>query len=221
MKLTVFAATGGIGKLIVAQAVEAGHDVTAAVRDPAKLTDDVDHVQVDLADPDPARMIEAVTGADAVLSALGPRGKAELGVAARGTRAIADAMRAAGTRRLLVVSAAPMGTVPSPARPNPPKHDPGDGFVMRHLMAPLVKAALRHHYADLAAMEDAVFASGLDWTVVRPPRLVDKPVTGVYREAFGRNVRGGSTISRADVAHHMLAMIERPEAIRQTTAVAY
>ena len=62
---------------------------------------------------------------------------------------------------------------------------------MRHLLAPLTKAVLRKHYADLALMEDMLRESGLDWTVVRPPRLTDKPGTGNYRTAFGQNLRRG------------------------------
>ena len=46
---------------------------------------------------------------------------------------------------------------------------------MRNLFSPLIKVVLRKHYADLARMEDVLRDSGLDWTVVRPPRLTDKP----------------------------------------------
>lgn len=154
MKLTIAAATGGIGRQLLAQAVDAGHDVTAVVRDPAKLDQPVDSAKVDLSEPDQEALTAAVTGADAVLSGLGPRTSAGAGVASRGTRAIAEAMRSAGVRRLVVVSASPIGTVASPGRPNPPRHDPGDGFVMRTLLTPLVKAAFRAHYADLALMEE-------------------------------------------------------------------
>jgi len=220
MKLTVVAATGGIGRQILEQAVAAGHDVTAVVRSPAKVTADVRVVQADLSRPDPAVLATAVKGADAVLSGLGARSRADEGVATRGTRAIAGAMQAAGARRIIVVSAAPVGTVPSPGRPHPPKRDPGDGFFMRHLLAPAVKAVLRSHYADLAEMEDVLRDSGLDWTVVRPPRLTDKPATGRYRTAVGQNVRGGALISRADVAGFMLDLAARPETAGQVLAIA-
>lgn len=225
MKLTIFAATGGIGRQVLAQAVAAGHDVTAVVRNPknlrlAELSGQVRVVTADLAAPDPAVLASAVAGADAVLSGLGARTAADVGVAERGTRAIVAAMRATGVPRLVVVSAAPIATVPSPGRPHPPKHDPGDGFFTRHLFSPLVKAALRSHYADLAVMEDVVRDSGLDWTVVRPPRLTDKPLTGTYRVAYGRNLRRGFVISRADVAHFMLGVLTRPETVKQAVGIA-
>jgi len=220
MKLTIFAATGGIGRQILEQAVAAGHDVTAVVRNPKKLSRQVRVVTADLAAADPAVLESAVDGADAVLSGLGPRSNSEAGIARQGTRAIVAAMQATGVRRIVVVSAAPIGTVPSPGRPKPPKHDPGDGFFMRHLFSPLTKAALRKHYADLALMEDILRDSGLDWTVVRPPRLTDKPLTGTYRTAHGQNLRRGFLISRADVAHYMLRVLAQPETIKQATGIA-
>ena len=225
MKLTIFAATGGIGRQILEQAVDAGHDVTAVVRHPQKLPGELSSqirvVSADLAAADPATLTSAVQGADGVLSGLGPRSKAEAGIAARGTQAIVAAMKAAGARRIVVVSAAPIGTVPSPGRPNPPKHDPGDGFIMQHLLNPVIKTVLRKNYADLAQMEDILRDSDLDWTAVRPPRLTDKPLTGSYRTAHGQNLRRGLIISRADVAHYMLRALQQPETIKQTIGVAY
>jgi uncharacterized protein YbjT (DUF2867 family) len=221
MKVTIFAATGGIGREALRQAIRAGHDVTAVVRNPAAVTSDVPVVAADLAAPDQARLESAVAGADAVLSGLGPRSGADAGIASRGTRAIVAAMGATGARRLIVVSAAPIGTVPSPQRPRPPRRDPGDGIVMRSVLTPMIKRVLREHYADLALMEDIVASSDLDWTIVRPPRLTNKPSAGTYRTAFGRNIRRGLTVSRADVAHLMLDLAARDDAIGQTVGVAY
>lgn len=221
MKLTIFAATGGIGRQALEQAVAAGHDVTAVVRNPNKLSGGaVRIVTADLAAADPAVLESAVAGADAVFSGLGPRSTSETGIASRGTRAIVQAMQATGVRRIVVVSAAPIGTVPSPARPKPPRHDPGDGFFMRHLFSHVAKIAFRKHYADLALMEDILRDSGLDWTVVRPPRLTDKPLTSSYRVAYGQNLRGGWSVSRADVAQLLLRVLAQPETIKQAIGIA-
>jgi putative NADH-flavin reductase len=221
MKIVIVAATGGIGRQLLDQALAAGHDLTAVVRSPQKLAGlPVRTVAADLAAPDAAVLESAVAGADAVLSGLGARTAAEAGVAWRGTGAVVAAMRATGVRRLVVVSAAPIGTVPSPDRPRAPRHDPGDGFFMRHLGAPFARTAFRTHYADLARMEDVVRASGLDWTVSRPPKLTDGPLTGRYRTAVGRNVRGGFSVSRADVAHHMLRVLDEPATVGQTVGIA-
>src|SRR5258708_6412268 len=136
MKLTIFAATGGIGHEALEQAVAAGHEVTAVVRNPNNVRKDVRVVTADLASPVPAALRSAVEGADAVLSGLGPRKISEAGIASRGTRAIVEAMKAADVRRIGVVSAAPISTVASPGRPNPPNHDPREGFFMRNLLPP-------------------------------------------------------------------------------------
>jgi putative NADH-flavin reductase len=221
MKLTIIAATGGIGLQLLEQAVAGGHDVTAVARNPQNLSPaPARAVAADLASADPAALHPAVAGADAVLSALGPRSKADAGVAARGTKVVIQAMQAAGVRRIIVVSAAPIGTVPSPGRPHPPRHDPGDGFIVRYLADPIVKRALREHYADLARMEDVLRDSDLDWTAVRPPRLTSKPVTGSYRTALGQNIRRGLFVSRADVAHYMLGILDQAETFRRTVGIA-
>jgi uncharacterized protein YbjT (DUF2867 family) len=92
---------------------------------------------------------------------------------------------------------------------------------MRHVLSPPLKAAFRRPYADLALMEDLVRDSGLDWTIVRPPRLTDGPLTGRYRTAYGRNLHRGVRIARADVAHLMLAVLDRADAVKQTVGIAY
>ncbi|MFE9694956.1 NAD(P)-dependent oxidoreductase [Micromonospora sp. NPDC005806] len=221
MKLTIFGASGGIGRHLVDQALAAGHDVTAVVRDPARLPGtSAQVVTADLAAADPTALQAAVGGADAVLSGLGPRSAADAGVTSRGTRAVAEAMAGSGVRRIVVVSAAPVGVVPSPGRPRPPRYDEGDGPLMRFVLGPAIRRVLRRHYADLALMEEELRDGGLDWTVVRPPRLTDGPLTGDYRTAYGRNIRGGLTVSRADVAQLMLALLDRPESVRRTVGVA-
>ncbi len=69
-------------------------------------------------------------------------------------------------------------------------------------------------------MEDVLRASGLDWTAVRPPRLTNGRLTGNYRTALERNLPGGLVISRADVAHAMLAALRQPETIGHAIGVA-
>ncbi|WP_104814268.1 NAD(P)-dependent oxidoreductase [Kitasatospora sp. MMS16-BH015] len=220
MKLTVFAASGGVGRQLLDQALAAGHEVTAVVRDPAKLGPTTAAVvAADLATAGPAELRAAVAGADAVLSGLGPVSKAEAGVAWRGTTAIVQAMRAAGVRRIVAVSAAPVGTVPTPGRPRPGR-DPGDGAFMSHLVYPVLKRVLREHYADVARMEEVLRESGLDWTAVRPVQLNDRALTGGYRSALDRNLRHGRVISRADVAHAMLAALAQPETVGRTVGLA-
>jgi uncharacterized protein YbjT (DUF2867 family) len=223
MKLTIIAATGGVGRQLLSQALDAGHDVTAVARNPARLSGDARLARiaaVDLAAPDPQVLESAVAGADAVLSALGPHNNSEAGIAARGTGAITTAMAATGVRRIVAISASPVSTQASPGRPDPPRHDPGDGFFMRYVGVRIAKTLFGKVYEDLALMEDVLRESGLDWTALRPPQLTDRPLTGRYRTAVGRNVHGGRSVPRADVAHYMLAVLDRPETIGQVIGIA-
>ena len=220
MNLIIVAATGGIGRQLIEQASDAGHNVTAIVRNPRALPQTTRRFVTDLANADSTTLESAIEGAHAVLSGLGARSSADDGVAAHGTRAIVQAMRVVGVKRVVVVSAAPVGTVASPGHPYPPRHDSGDGFFMRHLLAPMTKFALRRHYADLARMEDVLRESSAEWTIVRPPRLTDGPKSRRYRIAFGQNLRRGLSISRADVADFMLRAVEDPRTIRQVIGIA-
>lgn len=220
MKLTVVGATGGIGGLLCTQATAAGHTVTAVVRDPAARPDTAATVVADLAADTDTALLTAVQGAHAVLSALGPRSATDAGIVSRGTGALVTAMQATGTTRLIVVSAAPIGTVASPARPNPPRHDPGDGIIMRAVLNRVVKRIFAANYADLAEMEDLLRASQLDWTAIRPPRLTNGPRTGTYRTAIDQNLRRGLTISRADVADAMLNAAADPTTTGHTLGIA-
>jgi NAD(P)H-binding len=69
-------------------------------------------------------------------------------------------------------------------------------------------------------METFLRGGGLDWTVLRPPRLTDKPLTGSYRTAFGHNLCRGLLISRANIAHLVLGVFERPETIHRAIRIA-
>lgn len=152
MNVTVIAATGRIGRLLVDQALAADHEVTAVARHPEGLPSELRVVQIDLLRPDPSLLVSAIGGADAVLSGLGPRSKREFGIASKGTRPIVETMKQTGVRRIVAVSAAPVSTTASPRRPTPPRRDPGEGIVMGYLLTPMIKAFLRAHYDDLALM---------------------------------------------------------------------
>ncbi|MFJ5046735.1 NAD(P)-dependent oxidoreductase [Streptomyces sp. NPDC088719] len=211
MRITVFGATGGVGREIVGQALAAGHEVTVVVRDPDRLPERLDraalHAAVRL--DDPAAVRAAVAGRDAVLSGLGSRGRKANGVAERLTGRILTAMEAEGVRRLVVVSAVPVGP------------EPADDPLVDRLMRKAVGAVLAELYADLTRMEAALERSATDWTAVRPPKLTDGPRTGVYRQVVGGTPRSSRSISRADVAHAMLALVEDPAAVKRGVGVAY
>jgi putative NADH-flavin reductase len=70
-------------------------------------------------------------------------------------------------------------------------------------------------------MEEIIKQSGLNYTIMRPPRLIDKPLTGVYRYSVNHFLQGATTISRADVAHFMLANIYNDAIYKTTIEIAY
>jgi putative NADH-flavin reductase len=204
MKLTIFGANGRTGAQLVRQALDRGDDVTVVVRRAGEHGPAVRvHVIPDLADT--AAVRDAVAGADAVLSAIGPRSRADAPVAAPATRDIL----AAQPGRLVVISAAPVA---------PP--EPEDSFVSRRIALPIVGRVLRPVYDDLRAMEEALVASDTEWTALRPPMLTNGPATGRYRTRVGGAVPRGFRVSRADLAAAMLESLGRPETVREPVGVA-
>ncbi|NLU72463.1 SDR family oxidoreductase [Streptomyces sp. HNM0575] len=213
MRFTVFGATGGTGRQLVQQALDAGHEVTAVVRDPARLPvkqETSARLEVVTAGvTDPEALVPAVRGRDAVLSALGAPSNKGAGIASAGTRAIVAAMKEGGVRRYVGVSAAPVVA-----------WGEGETLLFRTVAVPLVRRVFRQVYADLAVMEDVVRASGLDWTLVRPPKLTDAAAKGTYRQVTGGNVPRGHSVPRADLAAAILAMVEDPATVGQGIGVA-
>lgn len=212
MQMTVFGATGGIGGQVVRQALDAGHRVTAVVR--ASASFDLRHPALEVAtvpgltDPDVLRA--AVEGSDAVISGVGPRGRKDGPVASSATRGILRAMEVSGVRRLVAVSAVPVGPVPE-----------GESFLNRRILLPFIGALARDVYVDLTAMEDEIRRSAARWTIVRPPKLVNRRLSGTYRTVVGANVPRGYAISRADVARAMLAVLDDPATFGQAVGIAY
>jgi putative NADH-flavin reductase len=210
MKLTIFGATGGTGRYLTGHALAAGHDVTAVVRDPARLAvPDSPRLRALTADVlDLAAIVPAVAGADAVLSAIGPHGNGPTTISQDSARSIIEAMHKAGARRLLTVS----GSVVT---------DDGEGPITSYLLKPIVRrTSLRYVCADMRAAEHEVEQSGLDWTIMRPPRLTDKPAAGRYRTAIDRNLPRGYTLSRADLAAYMLDVISDRAVVHRRIGIA-
>jgi putative NADH-flavin reductase len=210
MRLSIFGATGGTGTCLVEQALKAGHEVTAVVRDPARLAIAAHpRLQVMTADiMDPASILPAVAGADAVLTGVGPRGTGPTTVIRDSLASIVAAMQNAGVHRLLALS----GSIVA---------DEGESPYLRYLLKPLARRTfLRHVCADMRAGEAEVRASDLDWTIVRPPALTDKRARGAYRTAVDRSLPRGLRIPRADLAACMLALADDPLSVHRSIAVA-
>jgi uncharacterized protein YbjT (DUF2867 family) len=197
MKLTVFGATGGTGRQVVRQASAAGHQVTAVVRDAARLPVDlaggVEAVEADVMDA--AAIEEAVKGRDVVINAIGTRDlRHPTSVCTDSTRGIITAAQATGGG-IRLVTASNSAMAPGP----------GDDPFTRYVVKPLILARLlRHMIDDMRRAEQLVRTCGQPWTIVRAGRLTDRPGKGTYRRALDHNVLGGFQITRADFATALL-----------------
>lgn len=208
-KLLVLGATGGTGRQVVSQALDAGHQVTAFVRHPDKMG--IQHERLTLTTGDVtaggSALSSMVRGQDAVISALG-RGnsfKAE-DLMQRAVPSIISAMQANHVRRLIFVSAMGVGDTS------------GDAPAIPRIFHRLL---LRGIFADKRAAEEIIRRSDLDWTIVHPTGLTNGPLTGTYRSGEHLPMRGFPTISRADTAHFILRQVEDGTFARKVVIVSY
>jgi uncharacterized protein YbjT (DUF2867 family) len=184
MNLLVLGATGGTGRLVVEQALAAGHTVTALVRSPEKLSTSQHNLHVVTGSAtDREYVARAMEGADAVISTLGGGGS----VIADSTAAIVAAARQTGVRRVVVLSSF---------------------LVERDRMSPLLRlasgVAMGGLIKDKSAGEQLLRQSDLDWTIVYASTLGDGPATGSTVLPEGANWRMSQKISRADVATRLI-----------------
>ncbi|MFD0619194.1 NAD(P)-dependent oxidoreductase [Paenibacillus sp. GCM10027629] len=209
MKIVVFGATGGTGRQVVMQALEFGHEVTAIVRNPEAV--DIRHEQLEVVQGDVLNLSSFspwIIGKDAVLSALGVNHRKPTTVYSEGTENIVKAMEGAGVRRLIGLSSAGL-VVPS----DTPLLQ---RLVIRFVIQPMYKYA----YEDMARMEDMVRKSGLDWTVIRPPRLTNGSKTGTYRTALNKPLLKAQGISRADLADYMMKSIPNSSSFQAVVEIS-
>ncbi|WP_234388683.1 MULTISPECIES: NAD(P)-dependent oxidoreductase [Streptomyces] len=190
VKLVMFGANGPTGRLATEQALAEGHSVTAVTRRPdafplsgAGLT----VVGADILDPD--AVDRAVAGHDAVLSTVGvPYTKEPVTVYSAGTANVVKAMQTHGIRRLVCVSSIGVNY----------EDAPGEAFIFRKVIVPVLLKMGRPLYEDAARMEDVVRGSGLDWTIIRPAGLFDATTTTDYIVSEPRHP--GWFTSRKDLA---------------------
>lgn len=203
MRLTVIGSTGRIGRHVVTQAVEAGHYVKALTRSPERISEGPSGLRVvvgRLEDGDALR--EAIDGADAVISTIGPDANdpAQVEILRGGMERTIAAMRAANVGRIINLSGAGI-SAPGERKP-----------LLDRMASMIVRRVARYVVAAKQAEYDVLAASDLEWVAVRPALVTDGPLTGKYI-AGPDALRPGARISRADVAHLMLAEAAQPSHI--------
>ena len=194
MKIIVFGATGGVGRLVVKQALEEGFDVTAFVRTPDKLKATGDRLTVVQGDAFHVEQVAAaIAGHDAVVSCLGSnQGMKKSDDLRTMAKNIVAGMQQHGVKRIVYTASAGIND-----------ELPGIGG---KVMMGVLKQVLIDHRAAVDAIEEA----GVDYTIVRPMGLTNDSFSGKYREAETGVPGKSRTIPRADVAHFILKALKDP-----------
>jgi len=209
MKILVLGATGGIGKQVVRQALDQGHEVTILVRNPNRLDVSLHHTRCIEGDVlDPASVEAAVKGNDVVVSALGvPPHQRSGDLIKQCVPIVIEAMRRHGLRRLIFTSGIVVKTRQL-------------SFVPRLVMRLITRRELLDQVADKLAGERILRESGIDWTLLYPVILTDGPLTGRYRFGEDIRLRGFPKVSRADVADLILKLASETQSVNRELFVS-
>ena len=206
-RILVLGGTGGTGQQVISQALQRGHEVTAFVRSPQRLTITNDRLRVLAGSVDDSRALaDAVRDQDAVISTLGAGRSFKSGdLISQSMPRIVAAMENHGVHRLIFTSAFGVG------------HTHGDVPLIPRLF---IRLLLRDIYRDKAAGEATLRDSGLDWTLVYPSGLVDGAAVGHCRAGEHLSLSGFPRISRADVASFLLTQIDDRTYVRKGVLVS-
>lgn len=207
MKVLILGSTGGTGRLIVQEARAQGHECVALVRSAEKGAS-IGPVRLAFGDAtDENALTAALDGCDAVISALGTPMSAfkEVTLLSVATAALIQAMQRQRVRRLVCITG--MGAGDSKGH---------GGFFYDRIFNPLM---LRKVYTDKDRQETLIRASNLDWIIVRPSVLNDKPATGQVRALTDLSNFHGGSISRADVAQFVVKQLTEDRFLRKTPLI--
>jgi putative NADH-flavin reductase len=208
--IIVFGATGGTGKLVVEQALQAGHQVTVVVRNPDKFTLRHRQLRVFTGDVFQPGTFENVIGEqDVVVSCLGIQTREPTTVYSEGVGNLIEAMRKGNVARIICLSA---GAVIVP---------PKSSFMMKFVTKNILQRIFKYSYADMLIMEKILNESHLNWTVIRPPWLRDTKHTGKYRATINEHLSNPSKISRADLADYIVNHLTDEKTFNSRIEISY
>lgn len=208
MKLAVFGGTGKGGQFLVPRALDAGHEVVALSRNPARMT--LQHERLTLVKgsiQDAASVDEVIRGADAVVSSLGANSKEPPFSISKGFDNILPSMKAHNVRRLIMsVGAVIYDPLDKPQIPN-------------HLFHFIWMNFQKNVYDDMLQVVEKVRASDLDWTIVRVPYLTERfSKPGTLRVGYLGDI--GGMITRSDMSEFMIKQLESDAYIRKAPAIS-
>ena len=206
----VFGASGGTGIEVVEQALEAGHHVTAILRYPEKFS--IRHEQLRIVQGDvlnPQTFEHLFFGIDIVVSCLGSRNREPTTIYSQGVTNILTEMQKVNVTRIICLSA---GAVVVP---------PNASFFMKFIIKNILQRLFKYSYVDMLKMENILKHSELNWTVIRPPRLLKGDKTGKYRTSTTDYLPGMSSLTRADLAHYIIHHLEDENTFKNTVEISY
>lgn len=207
VRVLVLGATGGTGRAIGRAARSRGYAVNALVRSRARAGDLGAATLIEGDARDQEALMRALEECTAVISALGTSMSPfnEVTLLSAATRALIPAMQAQQVRRLVCITG--MGAGDSRGH---------GGFIYDRLILPYL---LRNVYQDKDRQEAEIRASGLDWVIVRPTMLTNKPATGrVHATTDLANIHGGA-IPREDVATFVVNQLTDDTWLHQTPLI--
>ena len=209
MKVLILGATGGTGREIVREARAQGHQAVALVRSKTKAGDIAGAELVEGDARDERALARALEGCSGVISALGTAMSPfrEVTLLSVATRALVTAMEAQNVRRLVCITG--LGAGDSRGH---------GGFLFDTLIFPLL---LRKVYDDKNRQEDAVRGSKLDWVLVRPVVLNDKPTRGAVRALTDLSGVHGGTVARGDVAKFVVQQLTDDSWLRRAPLITW
>ena len=216
MKILLFGATGNVGRRIIDEALNRGHEVVGVVRDPDAVASTDARVPLRRGDATDRRSVAALArGVDVVVSAISPRPNAR-GLAAPSlagaARALIAGLREAGTKRLIVVGGAgSLEVAPGKAlldQPGFPDAYKGEALEGRDALA-VFRAE----------------AAGLDWTFISPAvEIGPGERKGRYRttaDTVLMDANGKSFITFEDYAVALVDELEQSKHVARRFGVAY
>jgi len=195
---------------VVEQALEAGHKVTAILRHPDKFP--IRHEQLRIIKGDVLNSItyeNTFFGMDVVISCLGTRNREATVVYSQGVTNILQAMQKVGMDRIICLSAGAVEIAPNTS------------FLMKFLIKNILQKLFKYSYADMLLMEGILHGSNLNWTVIRPPRLLNGDRTGKYRTSINEFIPNMSSLNRADLADYIIHHLDDEKTYKSKVEISY
>lgn len=208
--IMVFGASGGTGLEVVEQALERGLQVTVVLRHPDEFPIRHENLRIIKGDVlQPQTYENAFFGIEAVVSCLGTRNREPTTIYSEGVTNIIAAMQKVNVDRIICLSA---GAVVIP---------PNASFIMKFVIKNILQRLFKYSYADMLKMEAYLLNSATNWTVIRPPRLLNGDKTGKYRTVNNEFLKGMSSLTRADLAQYILYHLEDEQTYKSKVEISY